>query len=142
MRRSFSREMFGLAASILFLLPGIHALGATATSQALSKSRQAARVMAKEWFYQFRSGSIDRSQLDRECDLELTQQRVTEIAASLRPYNVPTAVVFMGTSPAGGATGYNFILQFSNGRVLEAIALDRSGAIAGFDFQTFVKSPH
>jgi len=139
MARKFTRVACCFAVSILMLMPGIQVLGATVTSEALTKSPQAAIAKAKEWFYRFRSGSVDRSQLDAECNLELTTKRVSEIAASLKAYNTPTAVTFVGTSPAGGAVGYNFILQFSNGRVIEAIAIDRSGAIAGFDFQTFVR---
>ena len=139
MTRKFTRVACCFAVSILMFMPGIQVLGATVTSEALTKSPQAAIAKAKEWFYRFRSGSVDRSQLDAECNLELTTKRVSEIAASLKAYNTPTAVTFVGTSPAGGAVGYNFILQFSNGRVIEAIAIDRSGAIAGFDFQTFVR---
>jgi len=140
MRRHFRGDLFACAITIVLLLSHVQALAATPTSKALAGTRQAAEMKAKQWFYAFRSGDIDRTQLDGQCNLDLTKERVSQIRASLLPYRVPTMVVFVGTSPAGSATGYSFILQFANGRVLEAIALDSSGKIVGFDFQTFVKS--
>jgi len=140
MSRPGARILSALSLGIVLLLHASLASAATPTSKAFAQSRAAAEAKAKEWFFRFRVGHIDRSQLSSECNMGLTNNKVSQIANSLRPYGAPTTVSFMGTSPAGDATGYNFILQFKHGRVIEAIALDASGAIAGFDFQTFVET--
>ena len=93
---------------------------------------------AKEWFHRFQTGNIDRSQLNAECNGELTASLIKKEEATLKPFGEPTGFEFIGSQQIKGADGYVFLIAFHAGRVAEAIAFDKQGKIAGIDFQTFV----
>jgi hypothetical protein len=101
-------------------------------------ARVAAR--AKEWFHRFESGDIDRSQLNAETNAELTDANVRRESAVLKAFGAPTGFSFLRTYPIAGVIGYDFLWQFKSGRIVEMIAFDDDGKIAGIDFETFVKS--
>jgi hypothetical protein len=45
----------------------------------------------------------------------------------------------VGSEPvAGGAVGYDFMITYEHGQIVESIALDESGKIAGINFQAYV----
>ena len=94
--------------------------------------------IAKEWFFRFQTGNVDRSRLDAATNGELTDAMIHSEAATLAAYGRPTAFVFLGTEPVQGLTGYVFGITFRTARVIEHIAFDPDGKIAGIDFQAFV----
>lgn len=95
---------------------------------------------AKEWFYRFQNAEIDRAQLDDAINAELTDEMVRKEASTLKAFGKPSSFKFIRTYAISGTMGYDFLLQFDNGRIVEMIAFDPDGKIAGIDFQTFVRS--
>lgn len=95
-------------------------------------------ALAKQWFFDFRSGKIDRSKLDVRVNRELTDELIRKESATLKTFGKPIKFVFFGSNEVQYAVGYNFGIEFKNGRVIELIAFDPDGKIAGIDFQTFV----
>jgi|SRR5579884_3364604 len=96
---------------------------------------------AKEWFYRFQSGHIDRSQLDSAVNRELTDEMVKSEAARLRGLGRPVAFVYVGSGRVQKAIGYYFGVLFNGSeRIMEAIAFDPDGRIAGIDFQILAPS--
>jgi hypothetical protein len=96
-------------------------------------------ALAKEWFQRCRSGHIDRTQLDVRVNHELTGEMVRKFSEKLKPFGKPLKFVYFGSNKFQYAIGYNFVIEFENGRVIELIAFDPDGKIAGIDFQTFVR---
>lgn len=94
--------------------------------------------LAKEWFFRFQAGNVDRSKLDATTNGELTDAMIRHEAATLEAYGRPTAFVFLGTQQVQGLTGYVFGITFHAARVIEHIAFDADGKLAGIDFQPFV----
>ena len=94
-------------------------------------------ALAKEWFYRFQSGHIDRSQFERKLNDELTPAIVENEAAKLKTYRKPVSFRFVRTYPIHMATGYDFVLDFRSGQIIEAIAMYPDHKIAGIDFMDF-----
>jgi hypothetical protein len=65
---------------------------------------------------------------------------IQQEAATLSRFGDPASLQFLRTYEIGGATAYDFLLQFGAGRIVEMIAFGADGKIAGIDFQTFVKT--
>jgi hypothetical protein len=97
-------------------------------------------VKAKEWFHRFQTGQIDRSQLNAQMNAQLSDAMIAQEAATLRRFGDPSSFEFIRKYAVGGAMGYDFLLRFSAGRIVEMIAVGADGKIAGIDFQTFVKT--
>ena len=97
--------------------------------------------LAKEWFRRIQTASIDRSQLNYAVNLQLTPEIVRHEQAALVPYGKAVSFKFVSSGPVPGATGYNFLVTCANGTLLESIALDGDGKIAGLDFQRHTGSP-
>jgi hypothetical protein len=95
---------------------------------------------AKEWFHRFQTGQIDRSQLNAQVNEQLTSAMIQQEAATLSRFGNPSSFQFLRTYEISGAVAYDFLLQFSAGRIVEMIAFGSDGKIAGIDFQTFVKT--
>jgi hypothetical protein len=95
---------------------------------------------AKEWFARFQTGRLDRSQLDAQVNAELSDEVFEHEGAILRRYGAPSSFTFIRMYPIGGTVGYDFLLQFKDARIVEMIAFDPDGKLAGIDFATFVKS--
>jgi hypothetical protein len=95
-------------------------------------------ALAKEWFRRYQSGHIDRTQLDVRVNRELTDEMVRKFSEKLKPFGKPLKFVYLDSNKFQYAIGYNFVIEFKNGRVIERIAFDPDGKIAGIDFQTFV----
>jgi len=89
---------------------------------------------AKEWFLRFEKGNIDRSQLNRAVNDQLTVASVEEEGKRLSSLGPPLAFAFAYADAIGDAIGYNFVITFKTAEVIEAIAFDKSGKIAGIDF--------
>ena len=87
-------------------------------------------ALAKEWFHRFQTGDISRSQLDSAINLELTESSIQREEAELKPYGKPTSFKFVSKEQIGAFIGYDFILTFDAGAVVESIAFDRRGKIA------------
>jgi hypothetical protein len=98
-------------------------------------------ALAKEWLRRIQTASIDRSQLNDTVTLQLTPELVRHEQAALRPYGEPISFRFDSSGPIPGATGYNFIVTCTNGTLVESIALDSKGKIAGFNFQRYSGGP-
>lgn len=94
---------------------------------------------AKEWFYRFKTADIDRPQLDQNVNQELTAAMIVQESKTLSSFGSPTSFKFVRKYVIGDAIGYDFLWEFARGRIVEMIALDGNGKIAGIDFQTFVK---
>ncbi|HEX3368718.1 MAG TPA: hypothetical protein VHS56_04005 [Candidatus Cybelea sp.] len=117
---------------------------ATPKPQATSKPQETSTVdpqvlaLAKEWFRRFQIGDIDRTQLSDTVNKQLTLAMIRREAAQLKPLGDPLSVTFIRSYPISGMLGYDFQLQFKSVRVIEMIAFDGSGKIAGIDFLTLV----
>ena len=107
----------------------------TAPAEALITHR--VLLLAREWFRRLQTASIDRSQLNDTVNLQLTPELVRHEQAALIPYGKPVSFKFVSSGPVPGATGYNFLVTCANGALLESIALDGEGKIAGLDFQRY-----
>ena len=83
--------------------------------------------------------SIDRSQLDAKMNAELTNTMIEQETARLRQVGAPSSFRFIRTYAINGVIGYDFLLQFGAARIVEMIAFDPDGKIAGIDFMTFVR---
>jgi hypothetical protein len=112
--------------------------GQTASTPDSANSKIAAK--AKEWFQRFKSGDIDRTQLNPQVNSQLTDTMIRQEGAKLSRLGNPTAITFLRTYSISGATGYDFLLQFKAARVVEMIAFDTHGKIAGIDFQILVRN--
>lgn len=132
------------AVSVLILVACLSSIEARSTPQhALGPATpvpadQKILSMAREWFFRFQTGHIDRSQLDSKTNAQLTDAMIDHEAAILRRLGQPTQFIYLGTEQAGVLTGYVFAIRFDAGRVIEHIAFDSEGKIAGIDFQTFI----
>ena len=130
-------KIAALSASLALLI-----VGAFPDLQACAGGNRAAAprrvfALAKSYFYQFRSGRVDRALFDSAVNLELTNEMVAGQAEMLRPFGKPEKFVYLGSEKVQYATGYNFQIRFRKGRVLEQIAFDYDGKIAGIKFETF-----
>lgn len=94
--------------------------------------------LAKEWFRRFQIGDIDRTQLSDTVNKQLTLAIIRREAAQLKPLGDPLSITFLRSYPISGMLGYDFQLQFKSVRIIEMIAFDGSGKIAGIDFLTLV----
>jgi hypothetical protein len=92
---------------------------------------------AKEWFHRLQTGEIDRSQLDAQVNLQLTDALIRQETAALTALGDPTSFVYVRTYPLAGALEYDFMLQFKAARVVELISFNSGGKIAGLGFQLF-----
>lgn len=115
------------------ILPGVGV--ADASTPSVDPGIQA---KAKEWYHRFQTGSIDRSQLDARCNETTTAFFIQREKKLLQPLGSPTKFAFVSAEPVGGAMGYDFAVWLPRGRVIESIAFDGDGKIAGINFETFV----
>jgi hypothetical protein len=98
-------------------------------------------ALAKEWFHRFQTGNIDRSQLDAASNMELTAEAIRQQEAALSSLGKPVAFRYLGVDEVQGDKAYHFLITFNGpDRILESIALDESGKIAGIDFATYAPS--
>lgn len=137
--------MGGSILAALFLTSGVtDAASPNVATPLPSTSPIVAAVMlkAKEWFHRFESGDIDRTQLDALVETQLTDTVVRKEGATLRAFGEPTSFTFVRSYTISGDAGYDFLLQFKRGRIVEMIAFDPDGKIAGIDFMTFVPAGH
>jgi hypothetical protein len=128
---------FMLTTSTILSLPVTAATPVPIASPTVSAKVAAS---AREWFHRFQSGTIDRSQLDSTVNLELTEDVFLQERERLSSFGDPHSFTFMRSYPVGNAIGYDFLLKFSAGRIVESIAFDGDGKIAGIDFRLFVQS--
>ena len=99
-------------------------------------------ALAKEWFHRFQTGNIDRSQLDASSNMELTAQDIREQEAALSALGKPAGFKFLGSDSIQGDRAYHFLITFAGpDRIVESIALNKWGKIAGIDFATYAPSP-
>lgn len=100
-------------------------------------------TLAREWLHRFQVGNIDRSQLNDAVALELTDAMVAQEETVLRPLGQPVTFKFIRSQPMGAvAIGYDFIVTFkSEKKIIESLALDDRGKIAGIDFRVYVPTP-
>lgn len=59
---------------------------------------------------------------------------IQQEAATLRSFGQPEQFTYLGTEQVQGLTGYVVGITFGAGRVIEHIAFDDDGKIAGIDF--------
>ena len=95
-------------------------------------------ALAKEWFYRFQSANIDRRQLVDSINQHLSSQMIRDEASKLKALGHPISFAFVGSERVLYATGYDFLVTFPSAKIVESIALDSNGKIAGIDFRTFV----
>lgn len=93
---------------------------------------------AKEWFYRFQTADVDRSQLNDAINSQLTDDMIRQEAVNLKKFGAPTSMTYVRTYGIKGVVGYDFLWEFKAARIVEMIALDPDGKIAGIDFQAFV----
>jgi hypothetical protein len=95
-------------------------------------------ALARESFRRFQTGDIDRSQLDAASNLELTANAIRQQEAALSALGEPVAFKYLGSDVIQGDRAYHFLITFNGpDRIVESIAMDDSGKIAGIDFATY-----
>lgn len=94
--------------------------------------------LAKSYFYEFQHGTVDRSRLDHATNQELTAAAIHQEARRLQALGKPVSFAYLGSQPIQSTTGYNFWIVFPRTRVVESIAIDASGKVAGIDFRILV----
>lgn len=138
---------YALVAVIALLSPFVSGVATAATKAGPAATPSAAphvdpkiAAKAKEWFFRFRSGEIDRSQFNDVVKSELTDAMISQESARLKKLGKLVSFRFVSSGPVGAvAIGYYFALTFTSGdKVVEAIAFDGDGKIAGIDFRIFV----
>jgi hypothetical protein len=121
--------------------PACYAANMPPTQSASIPERQVSPkvlALAKEWFHRFQTGNIDRSQLDATSNLELTAESIRQQEAALSALGKPVAFKFLGSAMIQDDKAYHFLITFTGpDRIVESIALDNSGKIAGIDFATY-----
>jgi hypothetical protein len=124
-------------AAAISVLPSVSATASSHVSASTPRPSVDPIIMAaaKEWFWRFQMGNIDRSQLDDEINQDLTPTMISEESATLKAFGKPSSFVFLRTDRAGGAFGYEFLLTHGSARIRESIAFDGEGTIVGIDFQ-------
>lgn len=60
---------------------------------------------------------------------------IEDESARLKSFGTPLRFVYLGSNKVQYTTGYNFVIIFRAAKVVEAIAFDDDGKIAGIDFQ-------
>jgi len=110
------------------------------TARATNSPRVDPRIeaLAKQWLHRFTVGDIDRSQLTAENSTTITPGRIQQGMALLKPFGPPIGFEYLGSEPFQAATGYDFLITYKHGQIVESIALDKWGKIAGINFQTYV----
>lgn len=78
----------------------------------------------------------DRSQIDVRVNNGLTQAMIDSEEKTLAPLGKPSKWLYFG-SPIEYAKGYMFGIQLPHNRVIERIAFDADGKIAGVQFQVY-----
>jgi hypothetical protein len=123
-------------------IPGSAAAADSKTSVSASADvTERITAVAKQWFYGFCTGNIDRSQLNHTVNQQITKDGLKKEGARLRSFGKPTSFKFLRSGPVGDTTAYLFEISFKSGNVIEAIAFDTDGKIAGIDFRTTVYTP-
>lgn len=95
-------------------------------------------ALAARCFYQFQCARIERSQFDAVSNRELTDAVVSREAQRLRVLGKPSYFRYLGSEPLQEVTGYDFLVVFHGARVIESVAIDGAGEIAGVDFRIFL----
>jgi len=100
-------------------------------------SKPAIVTAAKEWFFAFRSGNVDRSKLSGTVNYELSQAMMRAEMNTLRSLGKPTSFTYLRVEPFGGLAGYEVVVSFARTerQVIEGIAFDADGQLAGIDFE-------
>jgi len=123
------------AASLAFVLCAGAAFPGTAIAQQSPSVDPRIVTKAREWFQRFRTGDIDRSQLTQTLERQLTPAFVAQKRLLVRSYGHPLSFAYMGSGTAGGFPSYDFLVSFPAGKLVESIAFDASGKLAGIDFR-------
>jgi hypothetical protein len=97
-------------------------------------------LLAKQWFYAFAHGKVDRARLDANMNRQLTDEMIRAEGTKLRAFGKPLSWRYLGSQPVSYATGLNFLITFADARIVEAIAVDADGKIGGIDFRTYVET--
>jgi hypothetical protein len=122
----------------LTMLGALPAIAANAASRSDSPEVERAFRVAKEWLYRFETGKVDRQQLGATVNQELTGEMIRREGRRLRAFGRATRFTFLGSEPIDDVVSYDFRIMFADGMVIESIAFDNTGKIAGIDFRTFV----
>ena len=95
---------------------------------------------ARDWFNQFQTGKVDRARLNKQVNIHLSRDMIERESRTLKAFGRPQRFVFLGTNKVRGAAGYNFLVIFEAARIIESIAFDSDGKVAGVDFQPYLPS--
>lgn len=126
---------------LVYLHSATIAIGSPSQVAVAPTVKPAILALAEEWFHRFQTGNIDRSQLDAASNMELTAEAIRQQEAALSSLGKPVAFRYLGVDEVQGDKAYHFLITFNGpDRILESIALDESGKIAGIDFATYAPS--
>ncbi len=137
------RYLFGVALMIALLMTPL-AISNAATNE-MGRTQIATislvQAIAREWFYRFRDGNIDRSQLDVATNGELSEPSMEKESGVLKSFGALQSMSFLDSGIViGDVVGYDFRLHFASGMIIESIAFDPDGKIAGIDFRPYYRS--
>jgi len=77
--------------------------------------------------------------MNAETNIDLTSTMVREESVRLKALGPPIQFTFLRSESVIHATGYDFLVFFRRARMVESVALDSHGMLAGIDFRVFVR---
>ena len=93
--------------------------------------------VAKEWFFAFRSGQVDRRKLSDAVNNELSASVLQKEMRTLQRFGTPRSFEYLRVARFGGLPTYEVVVSYANTerKVIEGIAFDGNGKLAGIDFE-------
>lgn len=132
--------MWPLLASVIMLAaaetasPTPSAAVATA-APSLSPAAVKARHASRTEFLAVQRGKIDRSHYTARAAAQLTDDLIAKVGAQLTPLGGVKTIELLRNATAQDLDVYEFVLTCETGVVIETIAFDAAGKIAGLRFR-------
>jgi hypothetical protein len=101
-----------------------------ATPVAATPADAAVATRAKDWLHAIQTGKIDRTQLDAQANVALTDTMLSQASAQLAPLGDPTAFTLTQKLVQGTSTIYLYKVVFPSITLNEIFVLDPDGKIA------------
>jgi hypothetical protein len=101
-----------------------------ATPVAATPADAGVATRAKDWLHAIQTGKIDRSQLDAQANVALTDTMLSQASAQLAPLGDPTAFTLTQKLVQGTSTIYLYKVVFPSITLNEIFVLDPDGKIA------------
>ncbi len=112
-------------------LADTQATSSPSPSPVASPSDMEITTRARSWYGMLQSGTIDRTQLDKQLNAALTDAVVKKVSAQLQTLGDPTSFTLTDKMVSGSFTIYHYRVGLATTRVYFTFTLDPDGKIAG-----------